>query len=212
MRPLDTSSINSAPHCRPLILLCYCRDMSSPACIPTRGRSFSIPLFLTPAFAESTHTVRTSSRQSFSTSQHMASRRTTGRNKQRGVSAIRSIPPKQKSEVYRYDLPRPVIDPDRRALFPTPKDHGLWGFFNKKREALASGPVEAAHGRSWTYQELTAKSFEDLHRLYWTCILESNQIRTRLREMQRTRAGFGAHEAKGRLTTVRRLHSCHTSL
>lgn len=85
------------------------------------------------------------------------------------------------------------------------KNHGLWGFFNEKRDPMVIGSVEAAHGRPWSYQELTFKSFEDLHKLYWTCVLEANRTATRRRELNRTHAGYGVMENENRLKTVRYL-------
>lgn len=121
----------------------------------------------------------------------------------RGVSAIRSKPPKDKTEVYKYDLPTPVKDPSRRELFPMNKNHGLWGFFNKKRQPMVNGDVEAAHGRAWTYVELSSRTFEDLHKLYWACILEANRTATRGKELKRTAGGYGVVENEKRKATVR---------
>ena len=171
--------------------------------ISSTSSSFRLPLFLAPAFAEAAREFRRSSSRSFSTSPLSLSRRTTGPNKERGVSAIRGKNPKPKSRVYQYPLPVPVIDPERRALFKTREDHGLWGFFNKKRESMIAPAAESSHGREWTIAELNGKSFHDLHKLYWTCILEMNQISTRAAEMQRMRAGFGISESKRRKKMVR---------
>ncbi|ETN46030.1 uncharacterized protein HMPREF1541_00213 [Cyphellophora europaea CBS 101466] len=171
------------------------------AAVPARLRPFSVPIFLAPAFATAS-SFHSSAPREFSTSPTSASRRTTGPNKKRGVSAIRSIPPKQKTEVYKYDLPIPIISPERRALFKTSDKHGLWGFFNERKQPMVPAAAEAQHGRAWSYMELTIKSFEDLHKLYWKCILEANQINTRARELRRTRAGYGATENEQRLKVV----------
>jgi len=69
---------------------------------------------------------------------------------------------------------------------------------------MVPAAAEAQHGRAWSYMELTIKSFEDLHKLYWKCILEANQINTRARELRRTRAGYGATENEQRLKVVRK--------
>lgn len=189
------SSAFAAPAFSPAAMFCALS-------MPTRAQAISVPVFLAPAFAESSISLRVPAPRTFSTSPASSTRRTTGPNKQRGVSAIRSKPPKHKTEVYKYDLPKPVDDPQLRALFKMNKNHGLWGFFNEKRQPLTSPGLESAHGRSWNYAELARKSFEDLHRLYWTCILEGNQISTRGRELTRARAGFGKQENVKRLKTV----------
>jgi hypothetical protein len=46
------------------------------------------------------------------------------------------------------------------------------------------------------------KDWEDLRKLHWTCIMEQNRIRTRLHEMKRLKAGYGATEAGNRLNCV----------
>lgn len=169
----------------------------------TRPSSFNVPLFLVPAVAEINGTSCITSRRTFSTSPTQASRRTNGPNKQRGVSVIHGKNPKRKTEVYKYPLPVPVIDAARRNTFKTRPDHGLWGFFEQKKRPMLPPRDEAAHGRAWTVKELMDyKSFSDLHTLYWTCVLERNQIATRISEMRRARAGFGKSEAGERLNTV----------
>jgi large subunit ribosomal protein L47 len=57
-------------------------------------------------------------------------------------------------------------------------------------------------GRQWTYQELSVKDWDDLHKLYWTCVLEVNRTATRAREMQRVKAGYGSNEAGERMDCV----------
>lgn len=176
--------------------------MSGALGVPTRAQAISVPIFLAPAFAETSISLRVPASRTFSTSPASSTRRTTGPNKQRGVSAIRSKPPKQKTEVYKYELPKPVQDPKLRALFHMNKNHGLWGFFNEKKQPIVPPGTESAHGRSWAYGELAQKSFEDLHRLHWTCVLEANRVQTRARELVRTRAGYGQEENSTRLKAV----------
>jgi large subunit ribosomal protein L47 len=172
-------------------------------------KAFEVPLFLAPAFSQCTARSHVNRSRPFSTSPLSASRRLSGPNKQRGVSAIRSKNPKQKTEVYRYPLPVPVIKPERRAAFKTRPDHGLWGFFDKEQRTLLTPSQETAHGRAWAVSELAIKSFGDLHRLFWACVLEQNRIATRKGELHRTRAGYGEAEMTGRLEVVSHLLRPH---
>ena len=176
--------------------------MSLSLIAPSRARCITVPVFLCPAFTESS-TLQPRSHRAFSTSPSTATRRTTGPNKQRGVSAIRSKSPVAKTEVYKYDLPTPVLDPSARTAFKMNPDHGLWGFFQEKREALAPAEYEYSHGRAWAIKELQTKSFEDLHKLYWVCVLEMNRIATRKKELSRTSGGFGENDQIQRMATVR---------
>ncbi|RMZ92528.1 hypothetical protein DV736_g241, partial [Chaetothyriales sp. CBS 134916] len=123
-------------------------------------------------------------------------------NKQRGVSSLYGSGPRKETSVYKWDLPEPVMDSERRAQFKTAENHGLWGFFNKARQPMVSGEEEAAFGRPWSYHELAAKDFHDLHRLYWTTILELNRTKTRQFEMRRVRAGYGNYEAETRIQAL----------
>ena len=59
-----------------------------------------------------------------------------------------------------------------------------------------------AHGRSWTYEELSWKEFSELHALYWACVKERNRIFTGEAERERRRAGYGAYETESRDTAV----------
>jgi large subunit ribosomal protein L47 len=99
-------------------------------------------------------------------------------------------------------MPEPVIDPDRRAQYTTPKDHGLYGFFNEKRDAIVTPAQEGAHGRAWEISELQQKSWDDLYRLWWICHKEANIVSTRSRELGRLRAGYGFSEVQERIKTV----------
>lgn len=70
-------------------------------------------------------------------------------------------------------------------------------------------------GRAWTYQELSVKSFDDLHKLYWVCIKEQNRTLTAEKERRRVRAGYGGLESDERVEAVsphsKRLHQAfHT--
>lgn len=57
-------------------------------------------------------------------------------------------------------------------------------------------------GRAWTYKELSVKDWDDLYKLYWTCILEANRLATRKHELARLHAGFGLNELSTRQDIV----------
>lgn len=59
-----------------------------------------------------------------------------------------------------------------------------------------------AHGRAWTHAELSYKSFEDLHGLFWVCVKERNRISTSKKERDRVHAGYGEYESGGRKAQV----------
>ena len=127
-------------------------------------------------------------------------------NKQRGLSAIHFSGTCKPLSIAQYSLPVPVLNPAKRAEPQTSENHGLWGFFNEEKTPMIAPENEAAFGRAWTYQELSIKSFEDLHRLYWACILEVNRTETRKAEMRRLRAGYGDTDAQARINAVSAPH------
>lgn len=45
-------------------------------------------------------------------------------------------------------LPQPVLDPKRRSKVQVDPDHGLWGFFNREKQALTKPEEDHAHGRA----------------------------------------------------------------
>lgn len=164
----------------------------------------SIPLFLAPAFAEFGVISKTTIR-SFSSSGCHQLRKKRDLNRRRGESVIRSTGPRHRLTVqnsYR-ELPKPQAEEDRPVDdFPINSNHGLYGFFNKDKETVIPGEREEQHGRAWAIHELSFKSFEDLHALYWQGILEINRVKTRMVEHQRLKLGYGSFELGERLATV----------
>jgi large subunit ribosomal protein L47 len=146
------------------------------------------------------------------------------------MSAIRSRGPiwsKVKS-IKPHQLPVPVMEPSKRASVETSEHHGLWGFFNKNREALTEPKELNAHGteqlsihkfrrhtdaragRAWTKKELSIKSLDDMHALWWKCHLELNRLSTELEERKRLNPGYGTYELESRQETVSDLKHCYS--
>lgn len=163
-----------------------------------------IPLFLVPACAESS--VNSSFIRTFTSSTCLHERRRNkDMNRRRGVSAIRSTGLRKPLIVDRLypELPTPRPEKERPLdEFPINPDHGLYGFFNQDKKVVLTEEEESSHGRSWEYKELMIKSFDDLHQLYWACILEGNQIATRYGEFRRLKLGYGDVENQNRAATV----------
>ena len=131
-------------------------------------------------------------------------------NRKRGVSAMRSTGPRQPLSVSKWALPMPETDPEllkqkrKDPQFDTrgrTANHGLWQFFYDKK-FMAPPEEMGVHGREWTYAELSLKSFEDLHALYWISHKERNRIMTNSSERTRLHAGYGANEDETRGNTV----------
>lgn len=132
----------------------------------------TIPLFLVPAFANASP-VAAGQTAHFSTStsllggpsakrkQAYIRSKTMGRpnwtptarpkiekNKKRGVSAIRRTGPRSMRGLWKHALPEPVAR-DYRGLTPDyteSHDHGLWGFFDAKRQPMLEPDEESSHG------------------------------------------------------------------
>jgi len=173
----------------------------------------TVPVFLAPAFARPTAAAATAlfyrsyASKSKPPSPLGLSRKPGGdRNKQRGVSAIRRTGPRRTRGLWQHPLPVPVARDHRgtSAEYKGAEDHGLWGFFNKDKKAMMPPEEESSHGRSWTYTELSNKSFEDLQKLYWVCVKEQNCTMTREKERNRVRAGYGELEYQERLEAIRK--------
>ena len=74
-------------------------------------------------------------------------RKTRDMNKERGVSALRRTGLKYPVSMSKEPLPQPVLDPEKRSKVEVNQDHGLWGFFNEKRQALSTPIEDIAFGR-----------------------------------------------------------------
>ncbi|KAI9732581.1 MAG: 54S ribosomal protein L4 mitochondrial [Cirrosporium novae-zelandiae] len=159
----------------------------------------SLPAYLVPALAKS-YTSISSRRCPFSTSSRTAFPR--DRNPNRGVSALHRTGTRYPLSVSKDPLPQPA-NIEARPLPETDPNHGLWGFFNEDKKALASPENLYSHGRAWAVEELRHKSWEDLHCLWWKCVLERNRIATQNHERDRCKAGYGDYEADRRDETVR---------
>ncbi|CZT19491.1 related to 54S ribosomal protein L4, mitochondrial [Ramularia collo-cygni] len=128
-------------------------------------------------------------------------------NPRRGVSALyRSGLNKtmwKANSVKNVPLPKPVLDPARRTQIETDPDHGLWEFFPANKTLMATPAEMHAHGRAWTVQELRAKDWDDLHRLWWVCIKERNRLFTY--EVERKRLGpmYGDYESGERMKVIK---------
>ncbi|KAM0718413.1 hypothetical protein Q7P37_005483 [Cladosporium fusiforme] len=177
---------------------CSSRSIFGGLLSATAQRSATLPPgFLVPAFSSASQT------SNFSTSATRAARK--DGNPARGISAIRrtGMNKKIKLSVDVKNLPKPVLDPARRSKVETSENHGLWEFFNADRVALQTPVQIHAHGRGWTLQELRAKSWDDLHRLWWVCLKDINRVMTNEAERIRLDAGYGQYEAEMRLDEIR---------
>ncbi|KAF8464034.1 mitochondrial 39-S ribosomal protein L47 (MRP-L47)-domain-containing protein [Kalaharituber pfeilii] len=138
----------------------------------------------------------------FHNSAPLAAHKTQDRSKNRGVSAIHRKYPKQPLSVAKVALPQPADVVDTRIDIDP--DHGLYGFFKAKDTVLPTPEDDHKHGRAWSVEELRRKSWEDLHKLWWTCVKERNIMFTQQLERKRLDPGFGAFEAKSREREIAR--------
>ncbi|CAK7266358.1 54S ribosomal protein L4 mitochondrial [Sporothrix epigloea] len=157
---------------------------------------------------------QTQQRSSFSTSSALEKRHKyhpRDNNRLRGVSSIRRTGPREFLSVSNTPLPRPALTAEakkaKEAAYAAARpeidaDHGLWQFFYDKQVAQTPAK-DAAHGRSWTAEELRRKSWDDLHRLWWVCVKERNRIATAAVARKHFDLGFGSYEADERDATVR---------
>lgn len=118
---------------------------------------------------------------------------------------MRGTGPMVKRGLWRYDLPEPVtrVRVPQQSDYEDTANHGLWGFFHESRQAMLAPAAEASHGRAWSYSELSVKSFDDLHRLYWLCVKEQNRVLTGSKELGRVRAGYGLGEIDEKIRLIK---------
>jgi large subunit ribosomal protein L47 len=185
---------------------CTCRALLSSVFANTATRPSTLPpAFLLPALGLQTSAFSTSPAQQ---ARKYTSRddRKDGNREMRGVSALRRsgfnrLQDLSKLTVSLDSLPKPVLKGrDRPAVSET---HGLWDFFTKDKTALATPEFLHQHGRAWARSELRKKSWNDLHRLWWTCLKERNRLATGLEERTRIGTIYGGYEHDGRQDAVR---------
>ncbi|RMY23636.1 hypothetical protein D0867_01926, partial [Hortaea werneckii] len=168
---------------------CTSASLLRSALVQTSSRATAVPpVFLLPAFA-------TTQTASFSSSQPSRARK--DGNPGRGTSAMRhsGLSKKQRLTVKLENLPQPVRDPAKRSSVKVDEDHPLYAFLpdTNPRAALRTPSQLMEHGRAWTLAELRNKDWDDLHRLYWMCVKERNQIATEQEERKRIeRMGYSA--------------------
>lgn len=122
-------------------------------------------------------------------------------NRLRGLSSIYRSGTKARMTVDGFELPQPAkYNPADEVK--TDPNHGLYEFFYDKEKSLLSPEEEAQHGRSWTVEELRHKSWEDLHKLWWTSVKERNRNATASRERKRLKFKTGVEEGQDRMRTV----------
>lgn len=104
------------------------------------------PIFLAPLLASISQPLH--QRASFSTTAALFVRANKKRdgNPHRGESALRRTGLRYPNGMSKQPLPQPVLDPERRSKIKVDEKHGLWDFFNKKREALSTPKEDSARG------------------------------------------------------------------
>lgn len=177
---------------------CTTRSVLTSFLRPSVIQSSALPSFLVPS-------ISLTQVSSFSNTPSHNARK--DRNPNRGISALRrtGLRKRQTLSVKLEDLPKPVLDPERRSKVQTNPEHGLNDFFNQEAETpgLMTPRELKSHGRGWTVLELRRKDWDDIWRLWWVCVKERNRIMTFLEERQRMGGQIdGASEAMGRMKEV----------
>ena len=178
------------------------KALCSSRCLIQAAKFYSPPLPLFPL------SLLFHQHASFSTTFPLAVRKRKGyakrrhNNPHRGESALRRTGLSHAVGMSKEPLPVPVLDPRKRTKVVADPKHGLWGFFNEKKELLTPPDQELRHGRAWTVNELRSKSWEDLHALWYTCIKEHNRMATEEYERKRMQLRVGEWEANERTRVV----------
>ncbi|KAH7030982.1 mitochondrial 39-S ribosomal protein L47 (MRP-L47)-domain-containing protein [Microdochium trichocladiopsis] len=144
------------------------------------------------------------SHKCFSTTPELNERRTRrDNNKKRGLSSVYGgSKPSHRMQIQPDELPLPVQG--FKPKVKTDPDHGLWDFFYANKQRLIKPDEIAAHGRAWTVEELRHKSWEDLHRLWWTCVKERNRLMTMAVEYEKAEYTVGKDDMEERDVQVKK--------
>jgi len=110
-----------------------------------------------------------------------------------------------------------ILPHTKAARIPVREDHGLYGFFRRKKEEDLVGDAkyevfdlpkssEAITGRAWRASELRLKSFEDLHTLWYIVLRERNLLATQSEELRRLGVQSGLRNSP------EKMHSCRKTM
>lgn len=147
------------------------------------------------------------------------------RNPNRGVSILRRTGLRKRTVlgVNKFaPLPQPVLNPAlHKQKVEVDKNHGLWDFFPKSKSSTTFAADEVEYGKSqccryhaytdsdmtikgrhWSAPELRAKSWEDLHKLWWVVFKERGRIKTSLTERERIQSTHGQGDLRLRMDSV----------
>ena len=106
------------------------------------------PVFLAPLIASAPQSLQLRSSFSTTASLSVRTRKKRDGNPHRGESALRRTGINYPTGMSMQPLPQPVLDPNRRSKIEVDPNHGLWGFFNKKKEALTLPDKDSEFGMS----------------------------------------------------------------
>ena len=115
----------------------FIRQLSALGRVSRSLQELHPPIFLAPLLASNPQPLHLHQRSSFSTTAVLSVRANKKRdgNPHRGESALRRTGLRYGMGMSKQPLPQPV--PKQTKIKGNP-DHGLWGFFNKKRTALST--------------------------------------------------------------------------